>query len=713
MSAAQPAIPTGQQTGGTGTTTAHRIRSVLAIPAFRRLWMVSAICSMGDWLSFLALTGLVAKFTDSYLAQSFALSAVVLTQLLPGLLFAPVGGILADRFDRRKVMVVCDSLRCLFFLSIPLVGSLSDSVTGPLLWLFVANFLIGCCALLWIPAKDSAIPNLLRRRDQVETANQLSLVMTYGISVISGAGLYALITAIGPILQLESELGIAYIAVVVNGLLFLTSAILVATRIPELSLRRRVGDEASGEARETPQPASEGSDGGEAVAAKRPGALSMLRDGFRFIGTTPLIRGLVIGVIGAVAAGGAVVATAQLYSNSLSAGDTGYGLLFAAIFLGLAGGMAGAPKFAQRIPHNRLFGSAIVGAGLALFPVALAPHLWIALLVVPLVGGFAGVAFLTGLTIIGTQVDDAVRGRTVAMVQSLLRVVLVGALALVPTLLAILRPRTLSFFGAQVEVDATRPILLGAGVVAAVLGVVAYRQMDDRRSRPILADLRAVFRSRREGNGLLIAVEGDTAVDTAEQARRLTDWLTAGGNRVVLAADPALDEQRLRNVLKSVEVSGARANALVAAAVRSDVVEQVVRPALDGGAVVVMERYVDSPLAHFGAAAGLAQGELEGLGDWATGRLHADITVLLDREPRSDGGAGTEDLKHNWQVKRLLGEMAAANPDRYLVVDADGSEDEIERRVRESVGRVLRDRRFRMISDSQGYEGRTVSLPEA
>src|SRR5688500_13288224 len=118
-------------------------------------------------------------------------------------------------------MFSCDVLRGGLFISIALVGTAW--------WLFVANFLVGCCAMLWIPAKDSAVPNLLRRPDQVETANQLGLVMTYGIAVISGAGLYSIISGIPGYLHLQSsdlEFRIATIAVMVNGALYLTAALL-------------------------------------------------------------------------------------------------------------------------------------------------------------------------------------------------------------------------------------------------------------------------------------------------------------------------------------------------------------------------------------------------------------------------------------------------------------------------------------------------------
>ncbi|MEU4741113.1 dTMP kinase [Actinosynnema sp. NPDC023658] len=661
------------QDGGTAASTSHRIRSVLAIRPFRRLWGVTYLCSVGDWLSLLALTGLVTKLMDSYQWQSFSLSLVVLTQLLPGILFAPLGGVLADRFDRRKIMVVCDLLRGGLFISIALVGTAW--------WLFIANFLVGCCAMLWIPAKDSAVPNLLRRPDQVETANQLGLVMTYGISVISGAGLYSIISGIPGYLGLQNsnlEFRIATIAVMVNGALYVTSAIIVATRIPELS--------------------------GRIAAVKRtrengeaPGFFAMLRDGMRYAARTPLVRGLVIGMIGAFAAAGAVIGTATPYSQSLLGGDSTFGLLFVAVFAGLALGMATAPRMARRLPYDRLFGLTILVAGLSLLVVSFAPHLWVALVAVAFVGASAGMAFLTGLTIVGSQVEDAMRGRTVALLQSLLKVVLFASSAAAPLLVTVVQKRTVTIFDHPMQVDGTRPVLFGAGVIAALLGLIAYRQMDNRRSEPILSDLLAVLRGRARTGGLLIAVEGDTRQDTSVQARRLSEALRETGREVVLASDPDLDEQRLRNLLTTADLAGVRAHALVAAAVRADVVEREVRPALDNGALVVMERYVDSPLAHFSAAGSVEPREVEGLVDWATGRLRPDMTVLLDRTPsqvRASGGT-LDTVEHHWRVQKLLTDMASADPERYVVVDADGTEDEVAERVRTAVLPLLA-RRTRM-----------------
>ncbi|MGH3992814.1 MAG: MFS transporter, partial [Pseudonocardiaceae bacterium] len=222
-----------------------------------------------------------------------------------------------------------------------------------------------------------------------------------------------------------------------------------------------------------------------------------LRDGVVFVRDTPLVRGLVTGIVGAFAAGGAVIACAKLYATSLGGGDAAYGLLFASLFAGLGLGMVLAPQAARRIRHRRLFGQAIVAAGLMLVVVAVAPHLFVALAAVTLVGAAAGVAFLTGLTIIGAQVADEMRGRTIAFIQSLVRIDLLASMAMVPLLVGLVQQRTVTLFGEQMIIDGTRPVLLGAGLVAAAVGMVAYRQMDDRMHNSLLTDLRAALRRRR------------------------------------------------------------------------------------------------------------------------------------------------------------------------------------------------------------------------
>jgi dTMP kinase len=632
------------------------VRAVLAIPAFRRLWLVTSLAGVCDWLSLLALSALATQLTSGYQAQSFALGGVVATKLLPPLLLGPVAGALADKFDRRRVMVVCDLLRCALFVSIPVVGTIW--------WLLAATLLIEMCALFWIPAKDAAVPNLLRRPDQVETANQLALVMTYGVSVISASGLFALLSRAGAIVG-ASALDTVYLAVLLSGSAYLVIALTVLLRIPEISGRS------------------------EGRAEATLGLFALIKDGAAFVVRTPLIRGLVVGIIGAFAAGGIIIGSATLYAHSLGGGNAAYGVLFASVFIGLALGMGAAPRMARRIPHNRLFGAGIVAAGLALVLVSLAPHLFLAIAAVMLVGAFAGIAFLTGLTIIGSQVADEIRGRINAFVQTIVRLTLLGSLSVVPVIVGLVATRTVGPF----TVDGTRVVMFAGGLVAAAVGSIAYRLMDDRRTAPMLPDLLAALRrgEPREGTGVLIAVEGTEAEQAAEQATRLASRLGEAGHTVIELEGGAADRERWSAAMREASLSGPRARALAAATILADQVERVVRPALAAGAVVVADRFLAVPLAQFGVATdGLDTGELERLAIWATGRLRPDVSVLLDRAP--DAGtapaSGPPGEEHG-RVRRLLLHMAAAEPHRYVVVDADSSPDEVAERVAAALAALL------------------------
>jgi dTMP kinase len=238
-------------------------------------------------------------------------------------------------------------------------------------------------------------------------------------------------------------------------------------------------------------------------------------------------------------------------------------------------------------------------------------------------------------------------------------------------------------------VDGTRVVMLAGGLVAAAVGMLAYRQMDDRSTEPMLPDLLAAVRrgEPRHGSGVLIAVEGAPAEQTAEQAARLAERLRATGYPVVETIGGARDRERWAAAIREAALTGARAQALAAAAVRADQVERVIRPALATGAVVVVDRFLDSPLVQFGVAADegraeLDPGELDSLAVWATGRLRPDVSVLLDRAPvqpaaASAGLPGEEHIR----VQRLLTRMAAAEPHRYVVVDADGDPTDVAARV--------------------------------
>jgi dTMP kinase len=654
---------------------------VLRVTAFRRLWYCTALSSLGDWLGLLALTALASSLVQGYAQKNYALSGVLVVQLLPAMVLGPFAGAFADRFDRRRTMVVTDALRFALFLTIPLAHLVVDS-RQTLAWLYVANFIIQCLSLFWMPAKDASVPNLVRR-DQVEAANQVSLITTYGLTPVLGAALFSLLSLITKVLGRHLDFFQAQpvnLALYLNAGTFLFGAIIVYF-IKEISGNR------DGSRRE-----------------EQPGLLFMLREGASFISSSRLIGGLIIGLVGAFAAGGAVIGAGKTFVTSLGGGNAAYGVLFGSVFVGLGSGMAFGPLITRELSRRRLFGLAIVFSALCLILTALMPQVALAMVFVIGVGFGAGVAYLAGATLLGTDVDDVMRGRVFALLQSLIRVVLLVGLAAVPSVVGLVGRRHISWAGIHATVDGTRIVLIVGGLLALFAGLLAYRKMDDRQSVGVWVDLKmairggAAARHRLGGGGVFIAFEGGEGSGKSTQIELLADALRAAGRDVTVTHEPggtSVGVEIRHLLLHSSERMTPRAEALLFAADRALHVDTVIRPALTAGHVVLTDRFVDSSLAYQGGGRELTVEDVRRVSRWATGGLRPDLTVLLD-VPANVGLSRAlgrdaadkleaEPLAFHERVRESFRHLADSDPSRYLVVDATRPPDEIAVDVRHAV----------------------------
>src|SRR6266508_6847593 len=161
---------------GTRSTT---LRDLLTDGSFSRLWRAMLVSSLGDWVGFVAVAALVARLGGERLGP-LAVAGVMLARLLPSVLFGPFAGVLADRFDRKTLMVRADIARGLMYASMPFLPGVG--------LILVLSFFIECLSLLWTPAKDASIPNLVPR-SQLPNANSVSLITTYGTLPL-GAAIY-------------------------------------------------------------------------------------------------------------------------------------------------------------------------------------------------------------------------------------------------------------------------------------------------------------------------------------------------------------------------------------------------------------------------------------------------------------------------------------------------------------------------------------------
>ena len=200
--------------------------------------------------------------------------------------------------------------------------------------------------------------------------------------------------------------------------------------------------------------------------------------------------------------------------------------------------------------------------------------------------------------------------------------------------------------------------------------------------------------------GLFVVFEGGDSVGKTTQVRLLDTWLADRGVPHVVTRQPGGTEvgAELRRLVLDPSFGDVspRAEALMYAADKAQHVYELVSPAVESGQVVVCDRYVDSMVAYQGAGRALGQAEVSRIAWWAVGGLRPDLTVLLDADP-GDAVARIKDkdrlesagLDVHRRARQFFLDLAAAEPDRYLVLNA--------RWTREEIAAAIRDRLLPML----------------
>jgi dTMP kinase len=646
-------------------------RGVLAIPAFRKLWNSMVFSSLGDWLGLLATTAMAQQLSGgSYATANFAIAGVFIARLLPAVFLGPIAGVIADRFDRRRLMFNVDIMRAALYISIPIVNTY--------LWLYTAMILVECLTLFWSPAKEASVPNLVPR-DKLESANQVSLLAAYGTAPIA-AILFSILTllssaiaAISPLIPSNS----IDIALYINAISFLFAAWTVFG------------------IKEIPKGAAAKSDNSSNVGQS-------LIQGWKAVSESKIIRGLIIGMVGAFSAAGAVIGLARTFVGDLGGGDAAYGVLFGAVFTGLAIGIGFGPKIFAQFSRRRLFGASLTTSGIFLVLLALISNLVLSVIIVTILGAFSGIAWVTGFTMLGMEVHDEIRGRTFAFVQSLIRITLVAVLAIAPIIAATigehryeLQNLTLDYNGAQITIGI-------AGFIAVLIGSVSYHQMKDRPNVSLWSDVLSALQGElgaitgQTSQGIFIAFEGGEGTGKSTQSKLLAQWLEQEGETVLLSREPGGTElgKDLRKILLGHETGdiSPRAEALLYAADRAHHVYSVIRPALDRGEVVISDRYFDSSAAYQGAGRVLNPTEVARISRWATESLYPTLTILIDLPAeiglgrlQSRDRLEAESNDFHERVRQEFLQIAMMDPERYFVVEGTQSVEEIKTQITDRV----------------------------
>jgi dTMP kinase len=200
--------------------------------------------------------------------------------------------------------------------------------------------------------------------------------------------------------------------------------------------------------------------------------------------------------------------------------------------------------------------------------------------------------------------------------------------------------------------------------------------------------------------GRLIAFEGVEGAGKSTQLDLLCRALEGRGREVVVTREPGGTPagEWVRGLLLDPEVElHPRTEALLFAAARAELVQEVIRPALERGVVVLCDRYLDSSLAYQGGARGLGVGPVTEVNRFATGGVVPDLVVLLDLDPAAGLArrAGDRDrieaqgLEFHRRVRSAFRDLAAADPARFCVVDAALPAGEVAVRIEAAVQSLL------------------------
>jgi MFS family permease len=432
---------------------------VFGTRAYFRLWLAQVISSTGDWIGLIAILAIAARVSDN---SGAAVSLVMLARVVPGFFLGTVGGVIIDRLDRRKVMVACDIGRAAMLAILPFVEGLAGLV--------VISFVLEVLTLLWGPAKDASVPNLVEG-EQLASANTLSLLASYGTFPFASI-IFSLLAAVAAWLgsfDFLHDLAVDQeaLALLMDALTFLVSAAIVSRLpIPARLTARKFGK------------------GNRRIDWTQ--TLRDIKEGITFILHEPRVRGVIVGLGLGLIGGGAMIPLGASFATQALGGDAAtFGILMTALGLGAAAGVVGLLTVQSRVPRDKVFAYAVVGTGAFLVLAASLSDAIFAALAVGMVGACAGTSYVTGFTLLQEDVRDELRGRTFATLYTVIRMCLLISLVISPLWAdfwdwladVVLTDGTVTLSGASYSFPGVRIALWGGGLVTLCAGLWARRSM--------------------------------------------------------------------------------------------------------------------------------------------------------------------------------------------------------------------------------------------
>ncbi|PJE96381.1 dTMP kinase [Streptomyces carminius] len=745
--AEQPPVVTSTSDALAADSRERAVRALLGHAPLKRLWGAQLTGGVGDILALLVLVLLVlqAAFTvpagggepllgGGYRGAALAVAAVLGARLLATLLFGavllgPLSSLTADSsgaLDRRWTMIGAGGVRLALMIVAPLwVDWTPDQAFA---FLLVTAFLLGVAERFHTVAKDSAAPTLLPAPppegaavrplpDHHDALRRLWLRTGFAAVPLAGAALVAVALVSNLLATVVDWFGThqaALASYAAAGLFAASVSLLYFLRLPagdtprprsplEGLRRPRTG----GADRTARSKAGQTDKAGQTGKADEAGEAAKGADRTVDRGRTGAAPLLVLACACLAAAIAAAVALAALHTADLGGGPVAFGLSVLALTGGTAAGVRRAPRVLPALSRRRLLALATGLTGLALLAAGLTPDLTTVLLLALLAGLAAGVAANTGHTLLDEETEEPRRARTTDHLHAVVRLSIALAALAAPVLAALIGPHRVENGDFVLAHGGAAFAMMLVGALLLPVAALVLVRLDDRQGVPLRRDLRDAFTGGTEPrpapapNGFFIAVEGGDGAGKSTQVEALAEWIQAKGHEVVVTREPGATPigKRLRAILLDVSSAGLshRAETLLYAADRAEHVESVLRPALERGAVVISDRYVDSSVAYQGAGRDLSPTEVARISRWATGGLVPHLTVLLDISPETARERFTEapdrleseSAEFHRKVRAGFLALAAADPTRYLVVDAGQEPEAVTTVVRHRLDQTL------------------------
>ncbi|MET7639597.1 dTMP kinase [Streptomyces sp. NPDC005438] len=700
------------------------VRALLRFPPLRRLWSAQFISGIGDALAMLVLlllafqaarvvpgNGGEAVFGGGYQGVAFALASVFGARLLATLLFGavllgPLSALTAPSgpLDRRWTMFGADAFRAVALILAPLwIDWTPDNAFALVL---VTAFVTSVAERFWKVSKDGAAPALLPAPppegaavrplpDHQEALRRLWLRTGFVALPLAGLALVVL-TLLGRLLgtafswfdshqaALPSYVAAGLFAASLSLLYFLElpSADTPRPRSPLEGLRRPKtgGDGDRGRTGAIPLLVLSGAAVGAAVAATF--ALALLH-------AVDLGRGVPV-----------------LDAKYLGRGPIYFGLIVLALTGGVAAGVRRAGGLWPTFSRRRLLAVSLASTGIALLAAGLVTDTTTALLLILLAGFSAGVAANVSHTLLDQETEAYRQARTTEHLHALVRIAVGLSVLAAPALAALIGPHRMGSGDFVFAYGGAAFTLMLVGALLLPVAALVLGRLDDRHGVPVRQDLRDALHGPPPAQapartGFFLAVEGGDGSGKSTQVEALAEWIRGKGHEVVVTREPGATPigKRLRSILLDVSSGGlsSRAEALLYAADRAEHVETLVRPALERGAVVISDRYIDSSVAYQGAGRELTPTEIARISRWATEGLVPHLTVLLDVSPElarerfteAPDRLESEPAEFHQRVRSGFLTLAAADPARYLVVDGAQEPEAVTTVVRHRLDQVL------------------------